>query len=44
MLMLYLTSTVVQVFERKSQQDKAPLVNIETSQPMELIHLGLPQN
>ena len=24
---------------RKSQQDKAPLVNIETSQPLELIHL-----
>ena len=23
---------------RKSQQDKAPLVNIETSQPLELIH------
>ena len=24
---------------RKSQQDKAPLMNIETSQPLELIHL-----
>ena len=24
---------------RKSQQDKAPLVNIETSQPLELVHL-----
>ena len=24
---------------RKSQQDKAPLLNIETSQPLELIHL-----
>ena len=24
----------------KSQQDKAPLMNIETSQPLELIHLG----
>ena len=24
---------------RKSQQDKAPPVNIETSQPLELIHL-----
>ena len=24
---------------RKSQPDKAPLVNIETSQPLELIHL-----
>ena len=25
--------------KRKSQQDKAPLVNIETSQPLELVHL-----
>ena len=24
---------------RKSQQDRAPLMNIETSQPLELIHL-----
>ena len=28
----------------KSQQDEAPLLNIETSQPLELIHFGLPQN
>ena len=27
------------MFEKKVQPDKAPLVNIETSQPLELVHL-----
>ena len=40
MLMLSHTSTVVLGVEKKvPSKDKAPLVNIETSQPLELIHL-----
>ena len=40
MLLLYHISTVAPgCLRRKSQPDKAPLVNIETSQPLELIHL-----
>ena len=44
----FLTTTLPQLtyinscprcLRRKSQQDKAPLVNIETSQPLELVHL-----
>ena len=34
----YITSCP-RCLRRKSQQDKAPLLNIETSQPLELIHL-----
>ena len=33
------TSIVVPAVWRKSQPDQAPLVNIEVSQPQELIHL-----
>ena len=40
MLMWCPTSTVCpRCLRRKFQQDKAPLLNIETSHPLELIHL-----